>query len=147
MEKATTPDFFTPENQKKIADLLTKKYALFIKDKFFEVQSSWDSETVNCEIILRNNSESFYYPVCVRMLYTKEGVSRDNAAAILIDFASLYFDEYLTEGQEVFLPIDWSNYEYEGLTFQIEAQILNREAERLADELLAKHSETPKDLN
>ena len=44
------------------------------------------------------------------------------------------FEEYLQE--EILLPIEWKEYDYEGRTLQIRGQILNLELENAADALL-----------
>jgi hypothetical protein len=62
--------------------------------------------------------------------------SRD-AALFLVDYIDAYYEEYLRDG-ETFLPIDWAEYESEGVVFQLKGQVLNLEAEKLADEILAQ---------
>ena len=53
-------------------------------------------------------------------------------ARLLCDYIGEYFAEYFREGGELYLPIDWADYQWEGVSLQMRGQILNLEAERLA---------------
>ena len=70
-------------------------------------------------------------------------MEESGVALLLCEYIGEYFAEYFREGGELYLPIDWADYSWEGVPLQMRGQILNLEAERLADELLA--NEKPHD--
>lgn len=116
-----------------IASLLNRKYAGLIKDRYFEVETSLDFRGVYAKLILRNQSGSFFYPVEGRIQHMAHARSVREAGLLLLDHLTDYFDQYLHSDGEVYLPIDWEDYEVEGVCFQMKGQILNLEMERLAD--------------
>ena len=122
-----------------IADTLNRKYAGFVGARHFEVETSKDSTGIHAKVTLRNRSGSFCYPVEGRLAHIDHDLGLRDAAHLLLDFIDAYFAEYFREG-DVYLPIDWADYESDGITLQMRGQILNLEAERLADEWLKGES-------
>ena len=48
----------------------------------------------------------------------------------------IYFDEYFKGEEDVYIPIDWTEYTFENLSFKMRGQVRNLKMESLADEIL-----------
>lgn len=86
-------------------------------------------------VVLRNDTDSFHYPVEARIAPCKTRARRDQAFFLFACIDS-YWEEFFEEGENVYIPIDWTPYEHQGKKFQLRGQILNRRAEKMADDLL-----------
>jgi len=62
-----------------------------------------------------------------------------NIAFLLLDYLETYWAEYFSQERDVFLPIDWSRHECEGVTFYLRGCLRKTELEQKADALLAEH--------
>lgn len=123
---------------KEFASLLNRKYASMIHERHFEVVMAKDARGVYATVTLRNPSGSYFYPVEGRVAHDDHEMSVRDACSFLLDYIDSYFEEYFRGGGEVYLPIDWSDYEHEGVVLQLKGQILNLEVERMADEILSR---------
>ena len=140
MTLAKQSTFLTVEDCTEISQLMDRKFAGLLKQRYFESAIHKDSQGVYAKVALRNQSGSFFYPVEARVAHTDHDFDERAAALFLIDYITEYFAEYFREDGDVFLPIDWTDYEWGGVSFQLKGQLLNLEAERLADALLAGNS-------
>lgn len=129
--------FVTPEERTELALMLSRKYGAALNQRYFEVDLKSDGNGVYAKVTLRDKSGSFYYPVEGRIAHEDHSMSNREAALFLVDYIDAYYEEYLRDG-ETFLPIDWAEYEADGVVFQLKGQVMNLEAERLADEFLAR---------
>jgi hypothetical protein len=127
----------TLEEVSKIEKSMNTKFAGWLKDRNFQVSTSSDDDTACVTVTLKNNNETFSYPVESRIHHKNQNVTGKEAALFLLDYIDAYFDEYFREDESIYLPIDWSNNTYEGVEFQIKGQVLNQYIENLADQLLA----------
>lgn len=130
-------EFVTEAECRDISSLMERKYATFMKQRSFETMVRKDGNGVYAKITLRNPSGSFYYPVEARIAHIDHDMSNHDAGLFLLDYIDAYFAEYFRENGEVYLPIDWADYESDGIPMQLKGQILNLEVERMADELLS----------
>lgn len=122
-----------------LADMMQQKYGLYLDGRSFEVTAETQpADVVLVKALLRNEDDSFHYPVEARMKYKTEEMSPREAAIFLIDYLDVYFEEYF-EDDSLFLPIDWSDHVYCGTEFQVRGQIFNLKVEKMADELLKKN--------
>ena len=137
MTLAKQPNFLTVEDCAEISQLMDRKFAGLLKQRYFEAAIHKDSQGVYAKVALRNQTGSFYYPVEARVAHMDHDFDERAAALFLIDYITEYFAEYFREDGDVFLPIDWIDYEWGGVSFQLKGQLLNLEVERLADALLA----------
>ena len=64
-------------------------------------------------------------------------MKRKDAVLFLLDYIDCYFEEFFKEDENVFLPIDWSEYSFDEVPFQLKGQILNLHVEDLADRILS----------
>ena len=121
-----------------VASLMDRKYASYMKQRYFEAAVRRDSQGVYAKVTLRNKNGSYFYPVEGRIAHEEHEMSDRDAAFFLLDYIDQYFDEYFKEDGGVYLPIDWADYEWDGVALQLKGQILNLEVERMADELLER---------
>jgi hypothetical protein len=128
--------FISSDETKALATLMERKYASFIGQRTFEAGISRDARGVYAKVVLRTPDGSFYYPVEGRMLHDDHDMTHRAAGLMLLDYIDAYFDEYLKEGGDVYLPIDWADYDADGVALQLRGQILNLLVEKMADELL-----------
>jgi hypothetical protein len=134
-------DFLNEEDCDALAKAMESKYAMALKGRSFKVEAEVKGRGVFVKVILSNQDRSYYYPVEARVLYEKEELQRGEAALFLLDYIDAYFDDYLTqENEEVYLPIDWADFQYEAIDFQMRGQILNLKLEELAEQLLKNGS-------
>jgi hypothetical protein len=135
-------ELLSQEEMNALADQMNKKYGNYVGNRSFKVECDIGPSEAHATVVLSNSDESFYYPVEARLNYIDEEMSKRSAALFLIDYIDVYFEEYLTEDEQIFLNIDWTKHEYEAVNFEIKGQILNLKLERLADELLKSSEST-----
>jgi hypothetical protein len=124
------------EKNQEVANLFEKKYGAWLGQRFFEVASATQSAVVTVNVTLRNADKSFFYPIEGRIQFEDQDMKADDARNFLLDYIDAYIEEFLTGGEETYLPIDWANYDCEGFELQLRGQILNIKLEELADQLM-----------
>jgi hypothetical protein len=132
----TSEKKLTAEECVALADTMRRKYSSFLKDRYFELSVRSDRQGTYATVLLRNERGSFYYPVEGRIADIDHHMSERDAGLFLIDYIDSYFEEFFRENGEVYLPIDWASFDWEGVPLQLKGQILNLEAEQLADRWL-----------
>ncbi len=106
--------------------------------EYFEVSGYRSLGEVYTQVILRNVEESLYYPVeCQIDLLRSDIEGPLEAMYLLLDFQDYYFGRYLSEDRDVYLAIDWAEYQFEDHVIVARGQIFNRKLEQIADRLLA----------
>lgn len=128
--------FLTPEDLAELASVMNRKYAGHLNQRRFEATAKKDGTGVYAKVTLKNASGSYFYPVEGRLAHLDHDMNAKDAALFLLNYIDAYFAEYFKEGGEVYLPIDWADYDYDGVPIQLKGQILNLEVERMADALL-----------
>jgi hypothetical protein len=126
------------EKNHDLASLLEKKYAQWLGQRFFEVFSTAQSSVVHVKVTIRSADKSFFYPIEGRINYEDQDLKAQEARDLVLDYIDAYIEEFLTGGEETYLPIDWANYDCEGLELQLRGQILNVKLEELADQLMGQ---------
>lgn len=130
----------TSEECEELAYLMNQKYAAFLDDRKFEILVGHEGPGVKAQVLLQNDAQSFYYPVEGRMLHEEEDMTARDAVLFLIDYIDLYFEEFLSQGEDFYVPIDWAKHQYDAVDFQIRGQILNLKVETMGDRLLTENS-------
>lgn len=130
--------FLSGQEFGELEEILAQKYAHYLDGRYFQVGAEVQGDMVYATVTLKNEEESFFYPVEARMQFVEEDMKAAEAALFLIDYMDAYFEEYLSEGEDLFIPIDWTAHSYLATDFQIRGQVRNLKVERMADELLAK---------
>lgn len=133
MNTETTAPFLTPDDLSELASVMDRKYASHLNQRRFEAVANKDATGVYAKVTLKNKSGSFFYPVEGRLAHLDHDMTPKEAALFLLEYIDAYFAEYFKEGGEVYLPIDWADYDYDGVPMQLKGQILNLEVEKMAD--------------
>ena len=136
------PEFLTNEECIELAETMVKKYRIAMKDRTFSIRAVVQGKGVYVTVLLANADQSYYYPVESRMMFEAEEMEPREAALFLIDYIDTYFEEYLyEEDEQIYLPIDWTDHEYEATNFQVRGQILNQKLDAMADQWLLSNSD------
>jgi hypothetical protein len=144
MSQETNTEFLNQDDLEALAKSMESKYAMALKGRRFNIEAEVKGRGVFVKVILSNQDKSYYYPVEARVLYEQEEMQRGEAALFLIDYIDAYFDEYLNqENEDIYLPIDWADFQYEAIDFQMRGQILNLKLEEMAERLLRDGSSAP----
>lgn len=131
-------DFIAKSECSALAEVMNRKYGAFLRDGYsFSLSTRLEDNIVHVKVLLVNGDCSFYYPVEARIDCVENELESRKAALFLMDYIDVYFEEYLTESDNILLPIDWTDHEYEANYFQIKGQIFNKKVDQMADELLA----------
>ncbi len=143
MTQENQSEFLNQDECKALAQAMESKYAMALRGRSFQLNADIKGRGVFVKVVLSNQDKSFYYPVEARVLYEKEEMQAGEAALFLIDYIDAYFEEYLVhENESLYLPIDWADFQYEAIDFQMRGQIQNLKLEELAEQLL-KDADTP----
>ena len=130
--------------EKEILDLtriLNLKNGSHLKDRAFKVDFCESKNELLASITLMNPQKTFFYQVESRVSVRELGdFSSRDSLLLMFDYMDLYFEEFFREEENLFIPIDWSDREFEGLSFQMKGQVKNLHCEFLADELLKERS-------
>ena len=138
MSQATKPPV-PPAECADLAQMLETKYGAYLGNRTFIITSEMKDGGVFVTVLLKNPDDTFYYPVEARMNHVAQELLAKRAGVFLIDYIDAYFEEYFTEEDEnLFLPIDWADMQWDTVDFQIRGQILNLKVERMADALLTE---------
>lgn len=136
MTTKPTNTALSKEQSKILATMLDRKYSSYLAARYFDIESRTDNQIVTIKVTLRDAKGLFVYPVEARTSLEDQDLSVSEARDLLLDYVDAYFDEFLANGEETYLTIDWSNYECDGYDIQMRGQILNAHLEKIADELL-----------
>lgn len=132
----TKISLLTHEELDNLVKIMNTKYASYLKDRFFEIDVQSSEDAVDVKICLRNQQDSYHYPVEGKLFFKEQNLNPKDAALFLIDYIDFYFDEFFKENGEVYLTIDWGKHNFESTDFYLKGQLFNLEREKLADELL-----------
>ena len=127
-----------------LASILNIRYASSLGERQFSFTADLDfqKDVAQVQVLLQNQDQSFYYPVDGRISAENHTLSLRECALAVIDFIEAYFGEYFGGDENVFLPIDWNDFSFEGIDFQLKGQVRNLKAEQMADELLYPKQES-----
>ena len=128
---------------KKISALLNMKYRALLDNEQFQVESGCDDNQVQIKVTLERGDKSVFYPIELIHVYEsredQNQISPDELAALMLDYIDVYWQEYLNDGRDVFVPLAWGKHTCEGIDFFIRGFVRNRSLEEQADELFRKH--------
>lgn len=130
--------FISSQECQSLSTAMDRKYSSYLNGRWFEVHAEERDGGVYAKVLLRNENDSFHYPVEARMMHREEDLEKHAAALFLIDFIDLYFEEYLTEDDNLFVSIDWNDHEYDTVKFQMRGQVLNLDLEHAGDAILGR---------
>jgi hypothetical protein len=150
------PETLTPvwsdEEVLKINSLLNTKYRSVLNNERFSVESGYDGQQVQIKVTLERIDKSVFYPI--ELLYVRDSAdgfgqaqpSMDELASLMLDYIDVYWQEYLSDGRDVFVPLAWDKHSCEGVEFYLRGFIRNRSLEQQADELFRKHGHGEHDI-
>ena len=132
-------------SEKEILDLtkiVNLKYGAHLRDRSFQIDHCHNSIELLASMTLSNGDKTFFYQVETKALAKDmANISSREALLVMLDYIDIYFSEYFKEEEDMFIPIDWSEVQFENLNFQMRGQVRNLHCEFLADELLKKGAE------
>jgi hypothetical protein len=120
-----------------LSEMLERKYGAWLGKRYFEVDGHLEGTAIYVKVTLTTSDKSYVYPVEARMLYLDQGLKMEEARDFLLDFVDAYLEEYLSQGENTYLTIDWSDYDCDGVELQMRGQILNEKLEALADQWMS----------
>lgn len=135
-------DLVSDNDLKDLSKVLSIKYSGHLNGRFFTIDSKLEHGVVFVNVVLKNDEESFYYPVEGRMNCIDQKLSVSDATLMMLDFIDSYFEEYLREDENVFIPIDWALFQVEGVEFFLKGQVRDLKSERIADQFLSGNVES-----
>jgi hypothetical protein len=131
------------EELSEISNVLEAKFKPFLKNEVFLVEAGCNALQTQMKCTLAKNDGSIAYPVeAVCILRSQDAAqeilsAKDQAFAIL-DMVDAYWTEYLQQGRDTFLGLDWEAFEHGPYTICLRGFMRNLEVERLTDEWLQK---------
>ena len=133
---ASTDQLLSKDELADLQKIMNIKYASSLNSRFFSITTSIEKNICEVTVTLQSSDQSYFYPVEGHMDHIKQNLSTKESHLLLLDYIDSYFDEYFREDENVFIPITWSPFEFDGYTFMLKGQIFNKKQEKLADELL-----------
>ena len=126
---------FSERDLAQLNDRFNSRYHDRRGDRSFTINAKCYDDKVWMQTLLRNNSDTFHYAV---ETYTSKNKHPRAQAFFLLAYMDAYWDEYFSEDEGVYLPIDWTEHCYQEEKFFIKGQVLNLKAEKLANDLLGE---------
>ncbi len=128
------------EEQKKLLDVMKAKHSLYLDNECFEIKTGFYKEQIQIEICLTKVDRSIVYPIEVICVYEDfPHLKLNEIFHVILDYIDLYWAEYFNHERNLFVPLDWSQYECEGLTFFLRGFIRNLVLEKQADSFLREY--------
>lgn len=145
--KEKTKSVWSDEELFNIKKLLNKKHFVYLEKESLEIESGVSAEQIQIRVSLIKNDNSTCYPIeCIFVKETAEGFKESEIAVSMLDYLDIYWENYFTEERNVFILLDWSLHEFEGITFYMRGFIRNLQLEAHADEFLLKHGHGEYDI-
>ncbi len=132
-----TPRVWDEEMVSSIQGLLAKKYSPFLQDEEFVVESAKNRDQVQIRMNLRRTDGGVEYPLeCVHPLEETNERDPEEVVMLMLDYLDIYWHEYLSDGRDTFLTLDWSKHSCEGVDFYVRGFVRHKTLEEEADKLL-----------
>jgi hypothetical protein len=126
----------TGEEIRDLEKILNLKYISYIRQRDLRIAVDADEDYAFATVTLASDDKAFYYPVEGKIAHLRQNLSPKEAVLLLLDFIDLYFERYFKEDEETMIPIDWCQFDFEGVELLVRGQIKNLKAENEADLLL-----------
>lgn len=131
---------WTEEEILSIKKLLDKKHLVYLEDEEFIIEVGSTKDQVQLKVSLIKKDKSNYYPIeCVFVKETTSEFKETEIAFKMLDYLDVYWSNYFSEERNMFIPLDWSKHEFEGIHFYIRGFVRNLQLEIHANEFLSKH--------
>lgn len=130
-----------------IKKLLNKKHLVYLENETFEVESGVSQDQIQIRVSFIKNDNSTSYPIeCIFMKETAEEFKELSIAVAMLDYLDIYWENYFSEERNVFIPLDWSKHEFEGIIFYMRGFVRNLQLEAHADNFLLKYGHGEYDI-
>ena len=132
--------FWTDEEIVNIKKLLNKKHLVYLENEEFIIESGSTKEQIQIKVSLIKSDKSNCYPIeCVFVKETDNEFKETEIAFKMLDYLDIYWANYFSEERNIFIPLDWSAHEFEGVQFYMRGFVRNLQLENDADEFLTKY--------
>ena len=129
-------EVLSEQDEFSLIQVLNRKYAVYLNGRFFRFKVITDTEAAYLTVTLLSRDEKFFYPVEARIAHRDQGIEPKEAVFLTLDYIDIYFDEYFKGQENTYLPVDWTAYSFEGSELELKAQVRNKRAEDLADQII-----------
>jgi hypothetical protein len=120
-----------------LANALNKKHQIYLDGRTITLRSIGEKDVVAVEALISNEDKSFYYPIQGMIRNPREQeLDEQEALLFLLDYIDLYLEDYFESSEDLLIPIDWTEYQYDAVDFFLRAQILNQKLEDSANTIL-----------
>lgn len=134
---------FSDEERRRLEQRFNAKHHNDRGSRYFEIVAEEREGKTWLQTLLRNDNNSFHYPVEAYISNSAQKPARAQAF-FLLAYLDSYWEEFFADDDEnVYLPIDWTVYRYQEQDFYLRGQIINLMVEKMADKLLNVSSSTP----
>ena len=116
---------FTAQELHSLAQRFNARFHNKRGERWFVIAAAERDGNTWVQVVLRNDADSFHYPVEAQIAPCTTR-SRRSQAFFLLAFIDNYWEEFFEEDEEMFIPIDWTTYEHQGEKFHLRGQVLNR---------------------
>ena len=145
VEKITS--VWTEEEIWNIQKLLNKKHMVYLENEAFEIEAGSSQTQIQIRVSLIRNDKSKYYPIeCVFVRESSEKLKESDIAITMLDYLDIYWSSYFQEERNIFIPLDWSKHEFEGVSFYMRGFVRNLQLETDADNFLSKYGHGEYDI-
>lgn len=131
---------WSPEETLKIVHLMNTKHSLYLENESFDIKCGFNTQQLQLTVTLKKNDNSIIYPieiVCLHEDYSH--LKKINLAALILDYIDSYWTEYFDEDRNLFVPLDWTKYENEGVSFFLRGFVRHLNLEMQADLFLKEN--------
>lgn len=117
-----------------------KRYTSFLENETFVIEASRTPSQIQVRSTLARKDGSQIYPIEAVVRTNEIGeVSPQNVALQIIDYLDTYWNEYLTQGRDTWLTLDWSEHKVDAMTIYLRGFVRNLTAEAAAEKFLREH--------
>lgn len=139
---------FSEEEVYKIAELLNKKHYLYLDNESFELEIGCNKEQIQVKICLKKIDNSVVYPIEIVCMYDEYNPrKKEDLIGVIIDYMDSYWSEYFSDERNLFVPINWTRYESDGIQFYLRGFIRNMALEMQADAFLKEYGYGEHDIS
>ncbi|MCY4443800.1 MAG: hypothetical protein OXC44_03250 [Proteobacteria bacterium] len=141
----------------RLAHMMNQKYAAYLKNRYFTVEllsstnitphplthnhNTTGEQIAKVIVTLSSLDESYMYPIHALMVINDQSspqpiTSLRKAHYLLLDYVDMYFDEFFSQSEDIYLTLDYSKHNFEDQELYLKGQPYNKRIEKLADQWL-----------
>ena len=135
----TLRDTFNQEEIELISQKLLVENHHNLNGRVFDITCQHTHDTIYLRVLLKNTDSSFFYPIDAQYKMRNAKEKPKIITPMMIDYIQSYLNDYFQD-ENLFLTIEWSEHETEGLKFMMKGQIFNVLLEKQADQYIKDHT-------